>query len=79
MELVELTEYIVKQLITDVDFKIEKVEEDGISIIKVLVPEESMPIIIGKGGKIANSIRTIIQALAYTKKLGRVRINIDSL
>ena len=79
MELVELTEYIVKQLLTDVDFKVEKTTEDGITIIKVLVPEESMPMIIGKGGKIANSIRTIIQALAYTKKLGRVRINIDSL
>ena len=79
MELVELTEYIVKQLLIDVDFKVEKTTEDGITIIKVLVPEESMPMIIGKGGKIANSIRTIIQALAYTKKLGRVRINIDSL
>ena len=79
MELVELTEYIVGQLLTDVDFKVEKTEEDRITIIKVLVPEESMPIVIGRGGKIANSIRTIIQALAYTKKLGRVRINIDSL
>lgn len=79
MELVELTEYLVKQLLNDVEFKVESTEEDGITIIKVLVPEESMSIVIGKGGKIANSIRTIIQALAYTKKLGRVRINIDSL
>ena len=79
MELVELTEYIVKQLLNDIDFKVEKAEEEGITLIKVLVPEESMPVVIGKGGKIANSIRTIIQALAYTKKLGRVRINIDSL
>ena len=35
--------------------------------------------VIGKGGNIANSIRTIVQAAAYIKKLGRVRINIDSL
>ena len=79
MELVELTEYLIKQLLNDVDFKVESFEEDGITIIKVLVREESMPIVIGKKGKIANSIRTIIQALAYTKKLGKVRINIDSL
>lgn len=79
MELVELTKYIIKQLLVDVDFKVEKTEEDGITMIKVLVPEESMPRVIGKSGKVANSIRTIIQALAYTKKLGRVRINIDSL
>ena len=64
MELVELTKYIVKQLLPDVDYKVEKVEEDGITIIKVLVPAEFMPIVIGKSGKIANSIRTIIQALA---------------
>ena len=79
MELVELTKYIVGQLLVDVDFKVEKTEEDGISIITVLVPEDSMPKVIGRGGKIANSIRTIVQALAYTKKLGRVRVNIDSL
>ena len=79
MELVELTEYLVKQLLGDVEFKVKKTEEDGITIIKVLVTEDFMPKVIGKGGKIANSIRTIIQALAYTKKLGRVRINIDSL
>lgn len=79
MELVELTEYIVGQLLVDVDFKIENKEENGFSIITVLVPEDAMPKVIGRGGKIANSIRTIVQALAYTKKLGRVRINIDTL
>ena len=79
MELVELTEYIIKQLLGDIEFKVEKTDEDGVSMIKVLVPEDAMPKVIGKGGKIANSIRTIVQALAYTKKLGRVRVNIDSL
>ena len=38
-----------------------------------------MSILIGKGGNIANSIRTIVQAAAYVKKLGKVRINIDSI
>lgn len=80
MELVSLTEYLVKQLLPEVDnISIKKVDTEGDIIIQVLVPNEYMSAIIGKGGNIANSIRTIVQAAAYNKKLGRVRINIDSL
>ena len=79
MELVELTEYIVKQLLPNVEVKINKIDSEGDAVIQVLVPNECMSTIIGKGGNIANSIRTIVQALAYNQKLGRVRINIDSL
>lgn len=80
MELVELTEYLVKNLLpSDAEIKINKEEASNETIIQVLVKEEYMSTIIGKGGNIANSIRTIVQAMAYTKKLGRVRINIDSL
>lgn len=79
MELVNLTEYLVKELLPNVDnISVEKIESDGDMVIKVLVPNECMSIVIGKGGAIANSIRTIVQAAAYTRKLGRVRINIDS-
>lgn len=80
MELVSLTEYLVKQLLPNVDnIKIEKIESEEDIVIKILVPSENMSTIIGKGGNIANSIRTIVQAAAYNKKMGRVRINIDSL
>lgn len=80
MELVNLTEYLVKQLIpNEENISINKIDSDGDIVIQVLVPEECMRVVIGKSGKIANSIRTIVQAAAYTKKLGRVRINIDSL
>lgn len=80
MELVSLTEYLVKQLMPNVEnISVEKVESDGDIVIKILVPNEYMSNIIGKNGNIANSIRTIVQAAAYNKKLGRVRINIDSL
>ena len=79
MELVELTEYIVKQLLPDVEVKINKIDSEGDAVIQVLVPNDYMSTIIGKGGNIANSIRTIVQASAYNQKLGRVRINIDSL
>ena len=34
--------------------------------------------VIGKGGKIANSIKTLIQAKAYNDGNKKVRVNIDS-
>lgn len=79
MELVNLTEYLVKELLPNTEVTVKEIESEGDTIIQVLVPNEFMSNIIGKGGNIANSIRTIVQAAAYTKKLGRVRINIDSL
>lgn len=79
MELVSLTEYLVKQILPEVEVKINKIDSEGDTVIQVLVPNECMSVVIGKGGNIANSIRTIVQAAAYNKKLGRVRINIDSL
>lgn len=79
MELVNLTEYLVKQILPEVEVKINKIDSEGDTVIQVLVPNECMSVVIGKGGNIANSIRTIVQAAAYNKKIGRVRINIDSL
>jgi len=80
MELVSLTDYLVKQLLPDVEnVSVKEIEADGDTVIQILVPNDYMRTIIGKGGNIANSIRTIVQAAAYNKKLGRVRINIDSL
>ena len=79
MELVNLTEFLVKQILPEVEVKINKIDSEGDTVIQVLVPNECMSAVIGKGGNIANSIRTIVQAAAYNQKLGRVRINIDSL
>ena len=79
MELVNLTEYLVKELLPNTEVTVKQVESEGDTVIQVLVPNECMSTIIGKGGNIANSIRTIVQAAAYVKKLGRVRVNIDSL
>ena len=79
-QLVELVEYLVKNIAPNSD-KVEVflTEFDGVNVIKVLVLEEDMSVVIGKNGVIANSIRTVVQAAAYSSKLGKVRINIDSL
>lgn len=80
MELVNLTEFLVRELLPEVkDITVNQIESEGASVIQILVPSDCMSIVIGKGGCIANSIRTLVQASAYVKKLGKVRINIDSL
>ncbi len=78
MNLVELTEYLVKSIATDsASVTVKKNDEDD-SIIEVTVSESDLGAVIGRGGKTANAIRTLVQAAAYTNNQGRVRINIDA-
>lgn len=73
----ELVNYIVKQLATNVDaVKIESIEnEDGTITIKVTVAEEDMGRVIGKGGRVAQSIRAIVKtASSHTGKKYLVQI-----
>ena len=80
MNLVELTLYLVKSLVKDADsvsVKEFETEDDSI-LIQVLVDSNEIGSVIGKGGKIANSIRTIVQASSYLNENKRVKINIDS-
>jgi len=80
MELVELTEYLVKNIVEDEEsVAVQVVCEDEVTVIEVKVSENDISSVIGKGGVIANSIRTLVQASAYNKKLGKVRINIDTI
>lgn len=79
MNLLELTEFLVKSIIKDpemVSFK--QIEDEEYITIEILANEEIMGSIIGKKGNIANAIRTIVQASSYANKLKKVRINISS-
>lgn len=80
MNLVELTEYLVKSLVKDKDsVSVKEFETNDDSVlIQVLVNESEIGSVIGRGGKTANSIRTIIQASSYLNGNKRVKINIDS-
>lgn len=81
MNLVELTEYLIKSIVKDPDtvsVRMFDTDEDYLTI-EVLVSNEDMGAVIGKSGKIANAIRTIVQASAYANNEKKVRINIDSL
>lgn len=80
MNLVELTEFLVKSVVTDPDMvSVKQFEDDEDYItIQVLVDNSVIGSVIGKQGIIANAIRTIVQASSYANNLKKVKINIDS-
>jgi predicted RNA-binding protein YlqC (UPF0109 family) len=81
MSLVELTEMIVKSLVKDsesVSVKEFDTEENEITI-EIVVSEEEAGALIGKSGKIINSIRTILQASSYLKDNKKIKVNITSV
>lgn len=81
MDLVKLTETIVKELVKDPDSVSVKEfpsEDEAQMIIEVMVPEDQMGAVIGRQGNTAKSLRTIVQASSYVNGNKRVNINIDS-
>lgn len=79
MKLVELTEFLVKSVSKNPDMvTVREFEQDDQIIIEVLVAESDMGFVIGRGGKNANAIRTIVQAASYIQGTKPVKINIDS-
>jgi uncharacterized protein len=61
----ELIEFLVKALVEDPGaVVVEELEEDGDLIYEVTVAEGDLGRVIGKGGRVANAIRTIAKAAA---------------
>jgi predicted RNA-binding protein YlqC (UPF0109 family) len=61
----ELLEFLVKALVEDPEaVVVEELEEDGDLIYEITVAEDDLGRVIGKGGRIANAIRTIAKAAA---------------
>lgn len=79
MNLVEFSELIVKKLVKEPDLvKVKEFDGEDDTTIEILVAETDMGRIIGKKGKIAISVKTLIQAKAYNDGNKRVKVNIDS-
>ncbi len=80
MDIVEYTEFLVKRICSDCDMV--KVScytgESEKTILDVLVPENIMGAVLGKGGRNIKAIRTLVNAYAYLHKMGRVEIHIES-
>ena len=61
----ELIEFLVKALVEDPNaVVVEELEEDGDLVYEITVAEGDLGRVIGKGGRVANAIRTIAKAAA---------------
>ncbi len=80
MGLVELTEEIVKSLVQNPDAVSVKefpTEEENVMLIQVMVEDEDMGRVIGREGRTANAIRTLVQASSAIKENKYIKIDID--
>ena len=79
MNLVDFSALIVKKLVKEPDLvKVQEFDDEEETVIEIVVAEDDMGRVIGKRGKIANSIKTLIQAKAYNDGNKKVKVNIDS-
>ncbi|MBD3291881.1 MAG: KH domain-containing protein [Armatimonadia bacterium] len=61
----ELVELMVKSLVDDPDVaRVNEVSGESIVVYEVSVAEDDLGKVIGKGGRIANAMRTIVKAAA---------------
>ena len=73
----ELLEFLVRALVEDPEaVVVEELEEDGDLVYEISVAEDDLGRVIGKGGRVANAIRTIAKAAAV--RLDR-RVIVDIL
>ena len=80
MDLVQLTDEIVKSLVVDQDgvsVMEFPTDEENVILIQVMVDESDMGRVIGKDGRTANAIRTLVQASSALKDNKYVKIDID--
>lgn len=61
----ELIEYLVKSLVIDENaVVVTETEDNGETVYRVTVAEDDMGRVIGKGGKVASSIRAIVKSIS---------------
>ena len=80
MDLVELTESIIKSLVWDteaVSVKEFPTDEENVILIQVMVSDADMGRVIGRNGRTANAIRTLVQASSSLTDNKYVKIDID--
>lgn len=81
MNYVGLTERLIKALVMDVDMVSVKEFSSSDSnkvTIEVLVSQEDLPRVIGKGGRTINAVRTILAASSSINDHKYISINVES-
>lgn len=73
----ELVKVLAQALVENPDaVEVETVEEDSRTVLKLHVAQEDMGRVIGKQGRIAKAIRTIVKSAA-TRNDQKVTVDID--
>ena len=80
MDIVEYTLFLVKSIARDADMvSVKEIGSDEEFInLEVLVKESDMGAVIGKSGKTATALRTMVQAYSYLHDKKKVKLNIES-
>ncbi len=80
MNITDFTTYLIKNIVKEPDMvKVSSFEGDEeTTIIEVLVANSDIGAVIGKNGKNAKAIRTLVNAYAYLNNIKRIKLNIDS-
>ena len=70
----DLVEYLCRALVEDPDaVRVEEIDDDGDVVLEVSVVDGDLGRLIGRGGRVANAIRTIAKAAA-TRERKRVMV-----
>ena len=73
----DLVEFLCRALVEDPDsVRVEELAENGDVVLEVTVPGDDLGRLIGKGGRVANAIRTIAKAAATRED---VRVMVEYL
>ena len=80
-EVKEYATFLIKGLVKNSDIvTVQEFESDEESyILEIIVSEDDMGALIGKGGYMIKAVKTLIIAAAYKKGIHKVKINIDSV
>ena len=72
----ELLEFLARSLVEEPDaVKVTEVDEDGDVVLELEVADDDLGRVIGRGGRIANALRTVVKASA-TRAEKRVIVDI---
>jgi predicted RNA-binding protein YlqC (UPF0109 family) len=72
----ELLEYLARQLVDEPDaVRVERVEEDDTLVLRLHVAQDDLGRVIGRQGRIARALRTIVRA-SSARERRRVQLEI---
>ena len=72
----ELVEYLARRLVDEPDaVRVEELERDGDTVIELYVAKDDVGKVIGRQGRIARALRTVVRASA-ARRSGRTLLEI---